>query len=110
MPESLHGFPTGGFFDGDSDYVEMPQLVDGQGQPVTTMERFTVDLWVKFLDLSGEHPIFMEDGWTPRAMHLQIYRGKFDLSINGMCDYIFGWQPEQDEWYFLQVAYQSGTQ
>ena len=27
-----------------------------------------------------------------------------------MGDYIFGWQPKQDEWYFLQVAYQSGTQ
>ena len=100
----------GGFFDGDSDYVQMPQLRGTDGQPRTTLEKFTVDIWVKFLDLNGEHPIFMEDGWTPGAMHLQIYRGKFDLSINGMGDYIFGWQPRTDEWYFLQVAYQSGTQ
>ena len=37
-------------------------------------------------------------------------QGKFDLSINGVGDYIFRWQPQQDQWYFLQLAYQSGTE
>ena len=48
----------------------MPQLRGTDGEPRTTLEKFTVDLWVKFLDLNGEHPIFMEDGWTPGAMHI----------------------------------------
>jgi len=33
---------------------------------------------------SGEHPIFMEDGWDPGTMHLQLHNGVFDLSINGV--------------------------
>ena len=50
----------GGFFDGDSDYVQMPQLRDASGALKTTFDALAVDLWVKFLDTTGEHPIFVE--------------------------------------------------
>lgn len=99
----------GGYFDGDQDYVQMNAL-NKRGQPLGDLEALSIDVWVKFSEISGDHPIFMEDGWEPGAMHLQLYQGKFDLSINGVGDFIFSWQPLVDEWYFIEVVYQSGTQ
>jgi hypothetical protein len=69
----------GGYFDGDSDWALLPDISKEEGRLPT----ITVDVWVKFKDLKGEHPIINEDGWDTGDMHLQIYQGKFDLSING---------------------------
>jgi hypothetical protein len=108
----------GGFFDGDSDYVTLPTLKNSKGVEQTSFDALSIDLWIKFGELNADsaHPIFMEDGWPndpnapPGTTHVQIYQGKFDFSISGFGDYVFGWQPEADTWYFLQVSYQSGTE
>ena len=61
----------GGYFDGDQDYVQIPQLRGADGQAKTTFDSLSVDLWVKFLDMTGNHPVLMEDGFEPGALHLQ---------------------------------------
>ena len=87
----------GGFFDGDADYVQLPDL--------GTFDDVTADLWLKFEDITGEHPVLMEDGWSPGAIHLQIYHDTFVLGINGVGDYKFSWQPIAGIWYFVSVGY-----
>ena len=85
----------GGFFDGDSDYVQMPQLRDASGALKTQFDALAVDLCkivmlsrfvavhlanpksitiagVKFLDTTGEHPIFME--WDQMLFPLRCVR------------------------------------
>lgn len=91
----------GGYFDGDQDWVKPP--------PLGAFPTLTVDTWVKFKELKGEHPIINEDGWNRGDMHLQIHSGKFDLSINGVGDFIFKWQPKTERWYFLSVQYSTGV-
>ena len=39
----------GGFFDGDSDYVQLPAL--------GTFPALTVDTWLKFEEVKGNHPV-----------------------------------------------------
>ena len=87
----------GGFFDGDSDYVQLPAL--------GTFSALTVDTWLKFEEVKGNHPVLMEDSWDAGAVHLQIYNDNFVWSINGVGDYKFGWQPKAGVWYFVSVQY-----
>ena len=90
----------GGFFDGDADYVQLPDL--------GTFDKVTIDVWLKFEDISGEHPVLMEDGWSAGAVHYQIYNDNFVLGINGVGDYKFGWQPQAGTWYFTSVQFDTG--
>ena len=91
----------GGFFDGDADYVQLPDL--------GTFAAVTIDVWLKFEDVSGEHPVLMEDGWSAGAIHYQIYNDDFVLGINGVGDYKFGWQPQAGTWYFTSAQFDTGT-
>eukprot|EP01050_Picozoa_sp_SAG11_P013635 SAG11_NODE_1607_length_4590_cov_2.099978_1_plen_147_part_10 len=54
----------GGLFDGEEDYVVLPDL--------GSFGVLTYELWVKFDEVSGRHPIVMEDGWQQGAIHLQV--------------------------------------
>jgi hypothetical protein len=87
----------GGFFDGEDDYVTLPDLGE--------FDAVSMEAWVQFDEISGEHPVVMEDGWDAGAIHLQILGGNFVLGINGVGDYKFGWQPEARIWYFVSVQY-----
>ena len=54
VPCSLPGF--GGYFDGSSDFVQLPALTrsDGLGNMYPEIQ---VDVWVKFHCTTGEHPV-----------------------------------------------------
>ena len=41
----------GGFFDGDDDWVSLPDL--------GTFDAVTLDVWVQFDEIAGEHPVVM---------------------------------------------------
>ena len=69
-----------------------------------SVELAAADVWVKFDDITGNHPIVMEDGWTAGDIHFQIYGDDLVLGMNGIGDYKFGWQPHVDTWYYLAVA------
>jgi hypothetical protein len=90
----------GGFFDGDADYVTLPDL--------GTFDKLTIDVWLKFDEISGEHPVLMEDGWSAGAIHYQIYNDDFVLGINGVGDYKFAFQPRAGVWYFTSVGFDTG--
>lgn len=87
----------GGLFDGDDDWVSLQE-------DLGSFPEVTMDVWVKFDDVTGNHPIVMEDGWQPGDVHFQIMNDNLVLGMNGIGDYKFGWQPQVDTWYYLAVA------
>ena len=107
VPCSLPGF--GGYFDGSSDFVQLPALTrsDGLGNMYPEIQ---VDVWVKFHCTTGEHPVMNEDGWTQGDVHYQIYNSIFGFDINGNGDYAFQWQPEPMVWNYIAVFYSSTQQ
>ena len=87
----------GGLFDGDDDWVSLQE-------DLGTFPAITLDVWVKFEDITGNHPIVMEDGWELGDIHLQIYGDNFVLGMNSIGDYKFAWQPDVGTWYYIAVA------
>eukprot|EP01051_Picozoa_sp_SAG22_P008683 SAG22_NODE_679_length_7944_cov_2.240408_2_plen_769_part_00 len=103
---ALPGF--GGKFDGSDDFVTLPAL--------GRLNEMQVDVWVKFEETTGDHPIMNERGWEPGFLHYQIYNGEYGFDINGNgdgvatgSDYTFDWQPTAGQWVLLQVFYSSLT-
>ena len=47
----------GGYFDGDADNVQVPDL--------GVYTDLTIDVWVKFDSVTGSHPIMASDQWNP---------------------------------------------
>jgi hypothetical protein len=100
------------YFDGSSDYVEFSSSVG-------TYDTVTIDVWVKWNDVKGNHPIMNEDNWNVGDLHYQICCGtnsKFGFDVHprdplaypdDTGDYTFGWQPSADIWYFIAVSYLS---
>ena len=84
----------------------LTQDMDGGG-PARTFDTLTVDVWIKWLDVTGEHPIMNEDHWDTGALHYQIYGGRYGFDVNGAGDQTFIWQPQPLIWYYLTVVYQS---
>ena len=98
----------GGFFDGDADFVSVPDL--------GTFPEIQADVWLKFEQIvecdgcpEGRHPVMVEDGWDAGTIHLQIIDGLFVLGINGVGDYKFGWQPQAGIWYFTSLRFATTT-
>lgn len=87
----------GGLFDGDDDWAVLQE-------DLGSFPEVTMDVWVKFDDTTGEHPIVMEDGWQPGDIHFQIYGDNLVLGMNGIGDYKFSWQPTVAEWSYVSVA------
>jgi hypothetical protein len=88
-----------GQFDGSNDWVEMPAL--------GTYKQMTIDTWIKFKSVRGNHPIINEDAWRAGSLHYQIYNSQFGIDVNGIGDKTFKWQPKAMTWYFISVAYDS---
>jgi hypothetical protein len=92
----------GGYFDGDSDYAVVPH-------DLGTFNETTMDVWVKFDEINGSHPIAVEDGWNPGTIHLQILNGNFLLGVWGLGNYKFDWQPTAGEWNLISLMYGAGS-
>ena len=58
----LPGF--GGRFDGESDFVTLP--------PLGTLQELQIDVWVKFADTSGDHPIMNGPSATTPAAGREV--------------------------------------
>lgn len=91
------------YFDGSNDYVALPKI-DGGGKK-GVFNTLTIDTWIKWLDVKGNHPIMNEDGWTRGDVHYQIYASEFGFDVNGAGDQTFQWQPRPLQWYFISVVY-----
>lgn len=98
------------YFDGDSDYVELPALDGGSVTVPGAFDTITVETWVKWFDVTGNHPIMNEDHWDRGDLHYQIYNSEFGFDVNGAGDQTFTWQPQALEWYFISVTYSTTNQ
>ena len=94
-------------FDGNNDYVLLPEM-NGRGRsPKGSFPILTLDTWIKWMDVTGNQPIMNEDHWDRGDLHYQIYAGEYGFDVNGVGDKAFVWQPQPLEWYFLSVQYSS---
>jgi len=90
-----------GQFDGNNDWVEMPRI--------GTYKQMTIDTWIKFRSVRGNHPIINEDSWSGGSLHYQIYSSQFGFDVNGVGDKTFKWQPKANIWYFISVSYDANA-
>ena len=95
---------TSRYFDGDNDYVKLP----GMG----SFNVITIDTWVKFFSVSGNHPIMNEDNWNSGDVHYQIYSSQFGFDVHPASagqqgDFTFTWQPTANQWTRITVLYSS---
>ena len=63
---------TSRFFDGSSDFVNCDQ-------PIGSYETVTIDTWIKWHSVTGNHPILNEDNWSAGDLHYQIYNSEFAI-------------------------------
>ena len=89
---------TASRFDGTDDHVQIP---GGLGVHCD----LTIDTWVKFETIEGDHPIMNEDNWDFGDLHYQIYHGEFGFDVNGNGDYTYTWQPSPQTWYYITAMY-----
>ncbi len=92
----------GGMFDGDGDYVEIPE--DSSLEPT---EKLTITAWIKKADAdtSGLQNIFTNGGWF-RALRLSDNYVLFQLRINGTDQYLYSNTEIQDtNWHFVAGVY-----
>ena len=93
-------------FDGNNDYVLLPHMSPA-GSKGGTFPTLSIDVWIKWLDTQGSHPIMNEDHWDEGALHYQIHAGEYGFDVNGAGDQTFSWQPQPLTWYYLSVVYSS---
>ena len=93
-------------FDGNNDYVLLPHMSPA-GSKGGTFPTLSIDVWIKWLDTEGSHPIMNEDHWDEGALHYQIHAGEYGFDVNGAGDQTFSWQPQPLTWYYLSVVYSS---
>lgn len=115
-PQELEPFFPGSakasarYFDGSSDYVLLPAMRGDSVEAKGSFDVLTIDTWIKWFDVTGNHPIMCEDHWSPGALHYQIYNSEFGFDVNSAGDQTFQWQPQPLTWYYISVTYSSQSQ
>ena len=67
-------------FDGNNDYVLLPHMSPA-GSKGGTFPTLSIDVWIKWLDTQGSHPIMNEDHWDEGALHYQIHAGEYGFDV-----------------------------